>query len=363
MKKILLSCLFFIGLVIPSSLFLRTPQVLALEPCSVTVKALTQGVPQGIEGYKNTFTIRGNLTPGESYNIRLDIPRLPDKHLVTLQADGNRTLAFEREAGEDETSAGSHTLKLQLSGRNADICEGHYSIQEPLNGCMVSRTPREPGINQTVTINFTNIAEKIFIQGTGWLPTPPRISEKISGPGGVDNPHSALGGSGSNRTLVLSDFKGTGQYSIDLVFQHTTMMKTLCRTVFTVRAQPGSQEPTVPGEGVVLSPVAPVDLTENGTCTGTRISTAIGCIPYGDPNTFAGWFLKWAIGIAGGIAFLMIIFSGFQIMTSSNNPQQLQTGRELLTAAVSGLILIIFSVFLLNLIGVGILGIPGLGSP
>lgn len=111
-----------------------------------------------------------------------------------------------------------------------------------------------------------------------------------------------------------------------------------------------------------FGPVTPQNFVTN--CLGGKqgINTAVGCIPIEDANSFAGWFLKWAIGIAGGIAFLMLIFSGFQIMTSSNNPQQLQTGRELLTAAVSGLILIVFSAFLLKLIGVDILGIPGLGK-
>lgn len=103
--------------------------------------------------------------------------------------------------------------------------------------------------------------------------------------------------------------------------------------------------------------------TQPETCDGGEgLQTAIGCIPIRNTNDFVGWFLKWAIGIAGGIAFLLIIFSGFQIMTSSNNPQQLQGGRELLTAAISGLIIIIFSAFLLKLIGVDILGIPGLGQ-
>lgn len=92
----------------------------------------------------------------------------------------------------------------------------------------------------------------------------------------------------------------------------------------------------------------------------TRISTAIGCIPVNDPHAFAGWFLGWAIGISGGLALLFIIFSGYQIMTAAGDPQRLQSGRELLTAAVSGLILIIFSIFLLRLIGVQILHIPGI---
>lgn len=93
----------------------------------------------------------------------------------------------------------------------------------------------------------------------------------------------------------------------------------------------------------------------------SQLETAVGCIPLNDVNQFTKWFLGWAIGIAGGIAFLLILFSGFQIMTASGNPEKLQNGRELLTAAISGLILIIFSVFLLKLIGVTILQIPGFG--
>lgn len=94
-------------------------------------------------------------------------------------------------------------------------------------------------------------------------------------------------------------------------------------------------------------------------CPG-GIETALGCIPTKNTSAFIAWFLGWAIGIAGGIAFLLILAAGFIIMTASGKPEQLQHGRELLTAAISGLILIIFSVFLLQLIGVEILKIPGL---
>lgn len=89
------------------------------------------------------------------------------------------------------------------------------------------------------------------------------------------------------------------------------------------------------------------------------IQTALGCIPTANTTEFIAWFLRWAIGIAGGIAFLLILFAGFQIITSSGDPEKLKAGRELLTSAIAGLILIIFSVFLLRLIGVEILRIPG----
>lgn len=94
-----------------------------------------------------------------------------------------------------------------------------------------------------------------------------------------------------------------------------------------------------------------------------EINTAIGCIPFGSTNDFIAYILRWAIGIGGGIAFLLIIYAGFMIMTSSGNPERLKAGQELLTSAIMGLILLIFSVFILRIIGVEILRIPGLESP
>ncbi len=91
--------------------------------------------------------------------------------------------------------------------------------------------------------------------------------------------------------------------------------------------------------------------------SSNKLYTAIGCIPMGDTNEFIGFILRWAIGIGGGIAFLLIVFAGFQIMTSAGNPERLQAGKELLTSAIAGLILLVFSVFILRIIGVNILGI------
>jgi hypothetical protein len=89
------------------------------------------------------------------------------------------------------------------------------------------------------------------------------------------------------------------------------------------------------------------------------INTAIGCIPVKDTNAFIGFILRWAIGIGGGIAFLLILYSGFMIMSSQGNPERLKAGQELLTSALAGLIMLIFSVFILRIIGVDILGLPG----
>ena len=109
------------------------------------------------------------------------------------------------------------------------------------------------------------------------------------------------------------------------------------------------------------SPAGAVDQWCPGS-NKTKLNTAIGCIPIlTDENTLMGWILQWAIGIGGGIAFLLIVYAGFMIMTSTGSPDRLQAGKELLTSALSGVILLIFSIFLLKLIGVDILKLPGFG--
>ena len=91
---------------------------------------------------------------------------------------------------------------------------------------------------------------------------------------------------------------------------------------------------------------------------GGCIQTAIGCINPSPSGIFEVFF-RIGIGIAGGIAFLLIVFGGFQIITSAGNPEKLNEGKEAVSSAIAGLLMIIFSIFLLKIIGVNILGLPG----
>lgn len=102
-----------------------------------------------------------------------------------------------------------------------------------------------------------------------------------------------------------------------------------------------------------------------GSCEDNEIYTAIGCIPIFDSpddtpgQDFIEFVLTWAIGIAGGIALLLIVYAGIQILTSSGDPKKVQSGKELLTAAIGGLLFLLLSILLLEFIGVNILEIPG----
>lgn len=110
----------------------------------------------------------------------------------------------------------------------------------------------------------------------------------------------------------------------------------------------------------LLYPTAYPTIDIHGPCPTDKITTALGCVPTGNFSDFVGWLLKRLIGISGGIAFLLVIFGGFKILTSAGNPKGIQAGSEIISSALIGLLFIIFSIFLLELIGVKILGIPGL---
>jgi len=86
------------------------------------------------------------------------------------------------------------------------------------------------------------------------------------------------------------------------------------------------------------------------------VCTALGDIPT-EPASLVKWILGWSIAMGGGIAFLLSLWGGVTIILAGGNPEKMNEGKEIITSAVSGLLFILFSVFLLRLIGVDILGI------
>jgi hypothetical protein len=90
--------------------------------------------------------------------------------------------------------------------------------------------------------------------------------------------------------------------------------------------------------------------------------TALGCIPLDIQSFISTYVLSMGIGLAGGIAFLCIIYSAFRMQTSMGNAEAIKKAQENMTACITGLIIVIFSVLILKIIGVDILRIPGFGK-
>ncbi|MBW7955147.1 hypothetical protein H3C66_00270 [Patescibacteria group bacterium] len=91
------------------------------------------------------------------------------------------------------------------------------------------------------------------------------------------------------------------------------------------------------------------------------IYTAVGCIG-ADSESIITRLVRIGLGIAGGLALLMILAGAFMFSTSQGEPKRASEAKELITSAVLGLIFIIFSVTLLQFIGVTILQLPGFGQ-
>jgi hypothetical protein len=97
-------------------------------------------------------------------------------------------------------------------------------------------------------------------------------------------------------------------------------------------------------------------------CNATSVCTAIGCISTSAEGS-GGFFeaiLRVFVGIGGGLALCLMLYGVFIVTTSAGIPDKLKEGSEIITSTIAGLIFILLSVFLLNLIGINILGLPGL---
>ena len=232
-----------------------------------------------------------------------------------------------------------------------ELCKDTYMISKTYSStCNITITPAGPSIKDTtIGVDVASLSTEdleLFYDG-------PVIVDKYVGL--IDGP--------SKHFSVANH--GLGSYELWITKKSDTRLGTrICQKQFTVTTNGG---------------VVPPDSQSTDLCTfvsdGTKKSecmkcispappassgmwTAIGCIPT-SLDGFLKTILPFGMGIGGGIAFLLMLFGALQIMTSAGNPEKLNAGKELITSAIVGLLLIIFSIFLLRLIGADILGIPG----
>ena len=91
--------------------------------------------------------------------------------------------------------------------------------------------------------------------------------------------------------------------------------------------------------------------------------TVLGCFYSDFSRTLNERIFGLVVSIAGIIALGCIIYAAFLMQTSAGNPERTGKAQELMTACITGLIVIIFSIFILRVIGVDILRLPGFEGP
>lgn len=101
--------------------------------------------------------------------------------------------------------------------------------------------------------------------------------------------------------------------------------------------------------------------SETPDLVNPKVYTALGCIPV-EANGFITWLLPKVFGIAGGIAFLLMVSGFIQMATSKGDPKAVQAAKETIGSAITGLLVSIFALFILRLVVVDILHIPGISK-
>ena len=97
--------------------------------------------------------------------------------------------------------------------------------------------------------------------------------------------------------------------------------------------------------------------------------TAVGCLStdlasFSEEGAAAGVvtpILNILFSLTGGIAFLYLMYGAFLILTSRGDVEQLSQGKRTVMGSIIGLVFVLTSVFLINLIANGVLKIPGFG--
>lgn len=118
---------------------------------------------------------------------------------------------------------------------------------------------------------------------------------------------------------------------------------------------PYPPEPTAYKPWALLTPAYYPNLPEVA-----KSWTVFGCMDAG-PGGFVSQVYKIIIALGSGFAFLAILYGGFQVLTAGGDPQKVASGKNTIMGAIFGVLLIVFSIFLLKLIGYEIIKIPGFG--
>ncbi len=338
-----------------------------VEPINILQKNLTLS----IDAYTNSINEISEIQIFcAAIGFKWQIPNIIDggKGKVKLQIkdtdDIRSTGCFSVNQFDQAIWPDTATIKVIGTG-------GHIKCQKPLQivhkwpgtPCRIAIEPNPPAGDQKYKVslydlpagsNVTELTLEKNIGSTTFQPWPTVAKLKTNQPTQKDIEMSAENGN-AKVTLGVSGVVNGIKYD-------NYKSDPICQVDFIVGVT-GLPEEGASGPGFIdICKFAGSNSGECYKCFAIPgVYTAFGCIET-DPQKFIEKILKIAMGIAGGIAFLMIVYGGFTIMTSSGNPERLTQGKEIVTSAIAGLLLIVFSVILLKIIGVDILQIPGLGG-
>lgn len=341
------------------------------------------------------IVIKSNVLVGASLQLfseeTSDYSRIDSNGDLTFTVIGNG-LQSDRNVGDSDV----HKVWIAKGTGNPDLwgnyCYlGDYKVPLPAPTCS-----QKINIYQNRDINgdgTTDTDEKCYSTNNGCLDTKSPVYFELSGvTDGLGSPWSGRMNLNIGLGYSFGDIQMTdGSISLDRTFSTPGSFSVVpediilgmnfagaCNSAQPFTIQPQCQptsctetpqtEVTPGGESSFKLCDQILDDTLAGKCRDCAgadgqdgVWTAVGCIKR-DPVSIAERLIQVGLGMGGGVALIMTLAGGFILSTSQGDPQKANQAKEMITNAVIGLLFVIFSVVILQFIGVTILNIPGFGD-
>lgn len=213
--------------------------------------------------------------------------------------------------------------------------------------------------NEQVTVEATgcapgNLVEFVWDYSGSW--TSPNRSAKdtvdADGKATYTNTYQSGTSQVNGRTVKIS----STVYMVAYCYDGTTLLEESPQNTIIIAVNDSSSaEPTV--RPTFPPPPKPIcERFDNGKCV--EVNTAIGIICT-EADCFVESLFGFILSLSGGIAVLTIMYAGYVFLTSRGNPEAINKGREMIIAAIVGLLFIVFSFVIMETLTGDILRLPG----
>jgi hypothetical protein len=383
LKKLLLAVplgLLFFLVVIP---ILNKPAVHASTKCSGAENKINFTISPADPKPGDTIEVKINLLAGNNdYRISLIRKGLEDapESVVNSRVEADVGGIFDPDPYTVEINTSSSSWKI--------FSKIHYFVevkhrQLPTKYCgrveftAADAPPPEPPSNEAIDVGSLSSDKKTLLRITATNLTPnANYVFKLEGKWDTSGNHDWLEGPTNNQvhtasadgTIVVRDICENGEGFRDNCGEE------FAAGTYIIRAK--LFDAPMPGDGrigdnwdAVKDTVASraFFVAEDGGISDTPVEPeadigepSLAGDPQPAAQDAAEMFLSFGIGTGGGLAFLLMIFGAYRLIFAAGNPESVQQGREIITAAIAGLIVIIFAVFILRFLGYTILGLGGL---
>ncbi|MCX6726119.1 MAG: pilin [Candidatus Shapirobacteria bacterium] len=284
------------------------------------IKIVTSDIPSCGDGYCSAFVVYDSS--GKEFSCNFVDSGLNTREITNYPSSGDSiTISIEKRAADTTSYTALNNQSCSNEENLGEYCSypislGGVPATDKSKPSSCSASFMEGQVNY-LTINFQNA------KGYAYYVIDPTGNKQYTG-----------SVSSNSYPIQIGENWPSGGYTVQIVDASTSTVKIIASCTSSNSYSGVSALNKLNEEMLNIPHKTFFDLT-------TKVNTII-------------WF---SVRIAGGIAFLLIIIGAFQIILSAGNPDRVKAGKEMITAALAGLFLIIFSIFILKLIGVDILQI------